>query len=148
MVIFYKIYVSCLTHGSATSLLTTHSLHIFYIFSSISELNFIYKMCTWRVVPVCGLECLHKTKYVLIATRYQGRRRKKGALFITIFFPSEHLNTLVTDSGVRFFAQIGERNHSLVYYKDRLNFEDAQEHCDSVGLQLFLSDDPEIRSAV
>ena len=53
MVIFYKIYVSCLTHGSATSLLTTHSLHIFYIFSSISELNFIYKMCTWRVVPMC-----------------------------------------------------------------------------------------------
>ena len=47
--------------------LTTHSLHNFFIlFSSLWNSNFMYKMCTWSIVYVCGLECLDKkTPHIL-----------------------------------------------------------------------------------
>ena len=57
-------------------------------------------------------------------------------------------SNFVSDDSIQFVAQIGEKNHSFVYYEDRVEFEDAIEHCESIGLQIFLSEDPETRFAV
>ena len=57
-------------------------------------------------------------------------------------------SNFVSDDSIQFVAQIAEKNYSFVYYEDRVEFEDALEQCDSIGSQLFLSEDPETRIAV